>query len=342
LSDGRVWLAFLAAFLLGGACVLLGVWVTRRVGLLDRDAPAGETLGIGLGSGLLIFAAWWAAIGSGGRSSFTPVALAFLIALVGVRAPKSSRREKDIGEAPARMSLFRAAIAGAAFVVVVGLIYGATMAPSPRNGEQPLEFRDEAYYSSLAMDLNRSGIESNTYSSGFDSIQGFPSQNWYHWGELWISAAAIRAFGIDPVLTRHYVVLPLLLLAAAALTGTLVRRMARTTSRRAFLFGAAACMFLAPLPLLPGSLSGWWAVGLLFGITLYGLAAIAALIGLYVVVINRHAPILARLAVVLRRRDCKHATNTYRRGVPCPRWRSRLVCDRRGCRSSQKASTSCA
>ncbi len=63
-----------------------------------------------------------------------------------------------------------------------------------------------------------------------------------------------------------------MLLAAATLTGTLVRRMARTPSWRAFLFGAAACLFLAPLPWIPGPLFGSWAMGLIFGITFYGLA----------------------------------------------------------------------
>jgi len=53
----------------------------RLVGLLERDAPAGETLGVGLGSGLLVLASWWAAVASGGRSSFTPVAVGFAIAV---------------------------------------------------------------------------------------------------------------------------------------------------------------------------------------------------------------------------------------------------------------------
>ena len=51
--------------------------MARTVGLLRSDAPAGETLGVGLASGLMVLAAWWAAIWSEGRSSFTPVALGF-------------------------------------------------------------------------------------------------------------------------------------------------------------------------------------------------------------------------------------------------------------------------
>jgi hypothetical protein len=89
-------------------------------------------------------------------------------------------------------------------------------------------------------------------------------------------------------------VLPLLLLAAASLTGTLVRRMAGTPSRLAFLFGAASSLLLSPLPVLSGALSGWWAVGLLFGITQYGLAVVSALLGLYVVaILNRRGSIPA-------------------------------------------------
>ena len=45
-----------------------------------------------------------------------------------------------------------------------------------------------------------------------------------------------------------------MLLAAAALTGTLVRRLTGSTSRGAFLFGFLACLFLAPVPFIPGPL----------------------------------------------------------------------------------------
>jgi hypothetical protein len=284
LADSRVWQSILTAFILGGVCLVLGTWATRRVGLLDRDAPAGETLGVGLGSGLLIFAACWAAVGSGGRSAFTPVAIAFVVALaLGLRASRGGARDLLPGMRRSRVPMTRALIAGGAFVAVVGLIYGSTMAPSPRNGAQPVEFTDVAFYSSLALSLNSNGLESTSYPSGFDSIAGLPVQNWYHWGEIWIAAATVRLADLDPVLARHYVALPLTLLAAAALAGTLVRRMARTSSRRAFLFGAATLLVLSPLPLLPGALYGWWAVGLLFGISLYGMSVIPVLLGLCLV-----------------------------------------------------------
>src|SRR4051812_47885936 len=81
LADGTVWLSIGQGLLIGGICLLFGVWTARFVGLLDLDAPAGEILGVGLASGLLVLTSWWAAIMSGGRSSFTPVAIGFALAI---------------------------------------------------------------------------------------------------------------------------------------------------------------------------------------------------------------------------------------------------------------------
>lgn len=301
LADGRVWLSLTVALLLGTACVVGGMWIARRVGLLDAHAPLGETLGVGLGSGLLVLAALWAAVFSGGRSSFTPVAVAFGIAIV----IATRRRSNDVGLAPgttahpvarksfcvpgSRRSIVRAAMAAGAFAVVAGLLYGVTMAPSPRRGEQPVEFMDAAYYSVLGEHLAQTGTESIYSPSGFDELPGLPTQTWYHWGELWLSAAVITVTGTEPLFARHYVVLPLILLAAAGLSGTLVRRLTGTSSRAAYLFGAATAVFLAPLPLpgpfevpLPGPYFATWARSLIFGITLYGFGTIAALLGLYI------------------------------------------------------------
>ena len=85
-TDGAVWLAIGQGLVVSAMCLLFGVWVARFVGLLGIDAPAGETLGVGLASGLLVLAASWAAIASGGRSSF-PVALGFAL---GDRAGRGS------------------------------------------------------------------------------------------------------------------------------------------------------------------------------------------------------------------------------------------------------------
>ena len=55
----------------------------------------------------------------------------------------------------------------------------------------------------------------------------------------------------------------------------------RDSSRAAYLFGFLACLFLAPVPLIPGPFFSSWAVGMIFGITLYGLGAVAGLLAMY-------------------------------------------------------------
>jgi hypothetical protein len=301
-ADGAVWLSIGQGLLFGAVCLLLGVWIARFVGLLSPDAPAGETLGVGLASGLLVVAAWWAAIASGGRSSFTPVAVGFAIAL-GLAAVRWRRRRGAAGpeaggewatteasqalagdlSSPSgqRRNLLVATLGGAVFIVALALVYGSTLVQSPRDGVQPLEVMDEAYYSILGADLARTGTETIYSPSGFAVLDGFPTQTWYHWGEMWLEAAVITVFGAAALDARHFVVLPLLVLAAAALTGTVVRRMTRSSSRGAFVFGFIACLVLAPVPLLPGPHFSSWAVGLIFGITLYGLAAVAVLFAMY-------------------------------------------------------------
>ena len=227
--------------------------MSRTVGLLERDAPAGEVLGVGLASGLMVLAAWWAAIWSGGRSSFTPVAVGFAIA-VGLALTRSAGRQiaadaheselphgDDTPPEPTQgRSLLLTVVAGGAFIVAVALLYGSTMAPSPRDGVQPVEFNDEAFYSVLGRDLATTGTETILLPSGFTEHPGLPVQTWYHWGELWLASAVNTIFGTAPIAARHFIVLPVLLLAAGALTGTLVRRMCGTRPPRAYLFGFLA------------------------------------------------------------------------------------------------------
>ena len=273
---------------------MLGTWAARRVGLLDRNAPSGETLGVGLGAGLLLFAAWWATVGSAGRSAFTPVAIAFALALVLTRFRGPGRPEASGGNSRPRFSRFGAAIAAGAFVIGIGLIFGSTQAPSPRDGLQPVEFTDVGYYSALAINLNRNGSESLTYPSGFESIDGLPPQAWYHWGEIWIAAATIRLFDLDPIQARNYAVLPLLLLAIAALTGTIVRRTTGASSRWAYMFGVVASLFLAPITVQSDVFFAHWAVGNVFGVGLYGLSMVAVLLALYLIANGRtRSPALA-------------------------------------------------
>ena len=90
--SGDVWVSIGEALLFGAVSLVFGTWVSRTVGLLGADAPAGETLAVGLASGLMVLAAWWAAIWSGGRSSFTPVAVGFGVAIALALARRARRR----------------------------------------------------------------------------------------------------------------------------------------------------------------------------------------------------------------------------------------------------------
>ena len=293
MANADVWLSIGLALVLGCACLVFGTWVARTVGLLRSDAPAGETLGVGLASGLIVLAAWWAAIWSGGRSSFTPVALGFALAISVAIVGRVRRRPtvddhvadptKDDTEPRARRApLIRAAIAGGLFVVAIALLYGSTLAPSPRDGRQPAEFTDEAFYAVLGRDLAATGTETTLSATGFPTTEVGPSQTWYHWGELWLASAVISVFGTAPMAARYFVVLPLVMLASAALAGTLVRRLTGWDSRRGFLYGFVAYLFLAPVPLTSGPfLNVWAAAGMVFSINLYGLAAVAVLLALY-------------------------------------------------------------
>ncbi len=284
-------LAIGLALLLGAGCWLLGFWIARTVGLFRPDAPAGEMLGVGLAFGLMVVTAWWAAIWSGGRSSFVPVAIGFALALVlaiarrppapAVAVSVSDASDGDEGTTQSRSarrpSLPLTAVGAGVFVVAVALLYGSTMSLSPRDGVQPVEKTDIAFYAVLGRDLVTTGTETNTLPSGFDDLAGASPQVWYHWGELWLASAVIKLFGIAPLGARYLVVLPLLLLATAAMTGTFVRRLAGTSSPAAYLFGFVVCLLLAPVPLLAGPFFSVWAAGMIYGIAVFGLAAVAVL-----------------------------------------------------------------
>ena len=282
ISDGTVWLSIGQALLFAAVCLVFGILVARLVGLLKPGAPAAETVGVGLASGLLVLAAWWAAIASGGRSSFTPVAVGFAIAIALAVVRSSPTRRGDSEPIAARLrsnprhrrrerrgagaSSWRSSAAASSSSSWRSSM-GRPSSLSPRDGVQPVEFMDEAFYSILGAELARTGPRPIYPPSGFSDIEGLPAQTWYHWGEMWLEAAVITVFGAAPLDARHFVVLPVMLLAAAVLTGTLVRRLTGSRSRGAFLFGFLACLFLAPVPLIPGPYFSSRAVGLIFGIT---------------------------------------------------------------------------
>jgi hypothetical protein len=287
LSDGAVWLSFVAVLIWGGVTLALGVGVGRAVGVIRRDAGIAETLGIGLGLGLTVVAAVWAALRSAGQSSFTPVAIGFLVAIgwsvaAGRRATAVDHDGTGAPDEPSvsRGSWLRALGLAGVFLVLFGLVYGSTMAPSPRDGVQPLESADEAFYSVLGADLADTGVETIFAASGFDHVTGLPRQSWYHWGEIWLAAAVIETAPIGPTFARHYVVLPLLLLAIAALTATVFRRLTGVNSRRWQIASGAAGILLAPMPLILGAFFSWWARGAVFTISQYGLATVIALLAI--------------------------------------------------------------
>jgi hypothetical protein len=283
-SDGAVWQAVAVCLLSATLVFALGYGLARLVGVLDAEAPDSEVLAVGLGVGLLASSVAWATVASGGRSAFTPPALAIVVAAVvairarthrkaGDPAHGASQRRLKADRLPLRLSTV---LAAGSFVVAIGLTYASTMSLSPRNGGQPIEFTDEAYYSLLSEGVNETGLESIYWPAGIANTD-VPSQTWYHWGEVWLGSAVISISGLPSLDARHVVVLPIILLAAVALTGSLARRLNETRSRAAFAFGAASALFLAPVP-IPGGLFGFWARGNVFGVTMYGLALIIVLL----------------------------------------------------------------
>lgn len=245
--------------------------------MLGEESDRLATFGVGLSIGLVAFAAAWASIASAGRSAFVPSAVFLLGALVVGRGRPTFRARLDHSSAAA-------ALAVAAFLVAMGFVYAMTLAPSPRDGFQPIEFFDTGYYSVLGADLAETGLESIYPPSGFDQIPGLPEQTWYHWGELWLAAAIIDLTHISPMHARHLVVLPILLLAIASTAGGAVRNVVARQSAEYVLLAAAAALFLAPIPLLRDPEIEWFARGLVVSITQYGLAAVVITLAIHAIV----------------------------------------------------------
>jgi hypothetical protein len=291
LVDPRVWAALVVALVCFIGLFAVGYLFGRWTGVLDDSAPEAEIVGVALAIGLVVIALFWAAIASGGRSAFTPsaVVLAACLLLVAIRArakrrtvwaTRSADPDPNGRKRPERRVGLAAFTGAALFVGLVGLTYGSTMAPSPRDGVQPVEFMDEAFYSVLGAELSSTGVESIYATSGFAELPKVPTQTWYHWGEIWLQAATITTFELGPMLARHYVVLPIVLLAVALLTGTLVRRLTHDQSRRALFVGVLGSLFLSPIP-VSGVFFGYWARGGIFGVTMYGLALVIVLLVAY-------------------------------------------------------------
>jgi len=286
IGDVGSWASIGIALLAVPLLLIVGVLIAQRILLLDAatDDDVATTFGIGLSVGLLAVATVWASLGSGLRSVYVPV-LAWLVLAIAFGSGRVAVRVRLDGRA------VRGGAAAAAFIVAVSLLYATTIAPRPRDAEQPVEFFDAAFYSDLGADLASDGTES-VYSPGAVDEMGasIPSQTWYHWGELWLAALVVDVAGISPMDARHLVVLPVLVLAAAALGGALVRRVVSPRSTEFFLIGAACTLFLAPIPLIRDPDIEWFARSLVFGITQYGLAVIVILLGIHLLVSGRLRP----------------------------------------------------
>src|SRR5215213_10111206 len=111
--------ALVSAIVVGVLLFLGGQVIARRTGVLVPDASDGERVGLGLACGLIIAAAGIALLASGGRSAYTPVAIAFVLAIA-VPVRRSRLSTADDRAAQTRL---RPYVPGASSVVVaVGLL----------------------------------------------------------------------------------------------------------------------------------------------------------------------------------------------------------------------------
>ena len=299
--DLSVWAAIGIALVAYTALVITGTWTARLAGLLTQDAPGVAVVGVGLSFGALLAASWGAAIISGGQSSLTPIALGLGVGLILLRLRGRASRDDAATFVGSPWAIpRRAATLGAIALVGIGLLLAAALAPSPRDGLQPIDSMDAAFYAVVGRDLAASGVETWASPSGFDSLPGLPRQMWYHWGELWLAGVVGQVSGTPPMLARHVVVLPILLVACMALLAGLARAAFPSSMRPhgPIFLGTASCLFLSPIPSSATYFSSW-PVGLLLGITSYGLAAAVSFLVAYLAVTDRlHASSMGQLLVV--------------------------------------------
>jgi hypothetical protein len=281
LADQHAWLAIVAAGVLFAGAALVGGAIVRTFGLLPASCGELERWAISLSVGVLAIVATWATVRSGGRSSFTPIGASIVLAMAAAafrRLRSGTAEQTPTAEVRHlnRGAVGRWAVGLLGLVFAIGLIYGSTMAPSPRDGVQPVEFMDEAYYSVLASDLAATGIESVYSPGGLEMPAGTPSQTWYHWGEPWLAALPIFAMGVQPMPALFYASLPILLMCSGLLGATLAHRLAGITSRGVLTLAGAATVLLSPIP--SSTFFGSWARGNLFGVTTYGLGLVVTLL----------------------------------------------------------------
>lgn len=273
LTHPAVWWAIVSALVFGGAALTIGILVGTRLQLLHERSSAGERLGVGLGLGLLSVASAYAFVVSRGSSSLTPIAAFLVLALVAAKGRPAIPR-------PTRRAVVLA-LAAAGFVAVAALFMVTTIAPSARDGVQPIEFMDEAFYARLSVEVDRTGREWVYAPSGYMELPGAPARSWYHWGEVWLGAIVTHMPGVSPIHARLVVVLPLILLAAFALAGAACRRLTALDTTEGFLLGGLGVLLLAPLPFVVGYHFDSYASPLLISAFRYGLAAVPLLLLVY-------------------------------------------------------------
>ena len=279
-SDPGVWAGWALALVLSLVCWYFGAAIGWRTGILDAQASRWASAGVGLSIGVITLEAGYAAIRAGGATIYLPTAVALVLAMALGRGPIHFARPQRTALVPA--------LGAALFLLGVAAVYGLTVSPSARNGFQPIEFMDEAYYAVLGAQLQSTGLESVFAPAGLGDIPGTPLRAWYHWGEAWLGALVLESGLIGAMHARHMVVLPVLMLTAAAAAGAFVGRFVpRERATEAALLGAFGMLTIAPIPLVLGDHFDWWARPIGFTVTLYGLAFIVLLLGLHLLATER-------------------------------------------------------
>jgi hypothetical protein len=276
-SDPGMWRSVVAATVVMAVSSAIGLAAGRRVEAIALRTWRPESFAFALGLGVLLLVSGYAAVRSGGASNLTPV-FGLLVAAVALgRGKIAPTRPK-----PSWIALLAT---GAAAMSALVLLYGVTTSPSPRAGLQPIEFMDEAYYAVLGAQLHETGLESVYEPAGFGRLVGTPERTWYHWGESWLAAIALRLPGMTPMHALHHVALPVLVLATCLLAGAITSRLAARAHRKeSYLLAGFGMLSLAPVPLVIGDHFDWWARPVGFTVTQYGLAFVVALLGMYLAI----------------------------------------------------------
>ena len=280
IASSEVWLSIALALLLGGLCLVVGICVTRTVGLLEGTPRPGRRSVSGSAP-----ASWSWQLG-GRRSGQAGVARSPRWRSVSLsrsgwplarRARRPPRRRRDLEHqvtdgarqrvggraseahgAPHR-DLGRRRLHRRDRACCTGRPWRRVRATA----SQPVEFVDEAFYAVLGRDLATTGTETNLSALRLLRARGPADADLVPLGRAVARRRpSITLFGTAPLAARYFVVLPV----AAARRGRPDRhaRPSHDAGRRRgepTLFGFLACLFLAPVPLIPGPFFSSWAVG---------------------------------------------------------------------------------